>query len=441
MKPLLAGFRRIEITPDGPVSLAGYLNERISRGVLDPLYARLALLVSGDDSALFVQIDSCLIGDSDVDDIKGRIESRTGIGRANVIVFASHTHTAPALMGLFGLKKEEEYLQALKDTIVDEAIRLKADIPVSMRTAVFDYPGLAFNRRWFLKDGRLITNPPKGSPELDRPEGTVDREIGIAEFRDNREQLQALFVNVSNHTDTVGGDRISADWPGYFERELGRLLGCPVPVLTFIAPQGNINHFEFDSPKPQIGEREAVRIGSAYARLVAAGMSGSRPVRIDRIDGRIMTLTAGPREVSRDDLDDAEEIMKIKTESSRADLTAEDLARGDIAVRKIFARELLRFQREKPDSYRVPLQLLRVGPIAFAAIPGEPFAEIGLELKRLPGNGKTTVWPTALANGYFGYIPLCESFDRGGYETMASLLNCLSRDAARQVIGAFASML
>ena len=38
----------------------------------------------GDDSALFVQIDSCLIGDSDVDAIKGRIESRIGIGRANV---------------------------------------------------------------------------------------------------------------------------------------------------------------------------------------------------------------------------------------------------------------------------------------------------------------------------------------------------------------------
>ena len=441
MKSLMAGFHRIEITPSGPVSLAGYLNERISRGVLDPLYARLALLVSGDDKALFIQIDSCLIGDSDVDDIKGKIEDRTGIGRANVIVFASHTHTAPALMKLFGLKKEEEYLRALKGTIVNEAIRLQADIPVSMRTAVFEYPGLAFNRRWFLKDGRLVTNPPKGSPELDRPEGTVDREIGVAEFRDGHERLKALFVNISNHTDTVGGDRISADWPGYFEKELGRLLECSVPVLTFIAPQGNINHFEFDSPKPQIGEQEAVRIGNAYASLVAAGMNGSCPVRIDRIDGRIRILTVGPREVSRNELADAEKIMTIETESSKADLTAEDLARGDIAVRKIFARELFRFQREKPDSYRVPLQLLRVGPIAFAAIPGEPFAEIGLELKRMGEIGKMTIWPMALANGYFGYIPLRESFDRGGYETMASLLNCLSRDAARRIIDAFASML
>jgi hypothetical protein len=127
-------------------------------------------------------------------------------------------------------------------------------------------------------------------------------------------------------------------------------------------------------------------------------------------------------------------------ETRSADLTAEDLARGDIAVRKIFARELLRFQREKPDRYRVPLQLLCVGPIAFAAIPGEPFAEIGLALKRMPGEPGGDVWPVALANGYFGYIPTRESFEHGGYETMASLLNCLSRDAAHQILDAFVSL-
>ena len=124
--------------------------------------------------------------------------------------------------------------------------------------------------------------------------------------------------------------------------------------------------------RPQSGEQEAIRIGSAYASLVAAGMSGSRPVWIDRIDGPDQDLTIDPREVSRDDLADAEKIMKIATKSSKADLTAEDLARGDIAVRKIFARELFRFQREKPASYRVPF--------SFSA------GSVRLHLRPSPGN-------------------------------------------------------
>ncbi len=39
---LRAVFRKVDITPAYPVSLLGYFNDRVSTGVLDPLYCRLA---------------------------------------------------------------------------------------------------------------------------------------------------------------------------------------------------------------------------------------------------------------------------------------------------------------------------------------------------------------------------------------------------------------
>lgn len=75
---------------------------------------------------------------------------------------------------------------------------------------------------------------------------------------------------------------------------------------------------------------------------------------------------------------------------------------------------------------------MRLGEIAFCALPGEPFVEIGLHLKNV--SGPNTVFPVALANGYFGYIPLRECFGRGGYEIRATVRNCLSRKAAELIV-------
>jgi neutral ceramidase len=91
--------------------------------------------------------------------------------------------------------------------------------------------------------------------------------------------------------------------------------------------------------------------------------------------------------------------------------------------------------------------VLRMGEVLLCAIPGEPFVEVGLELK---GSGsekwgevprKKTIVPVALANGYFGYIPLESCFDRGGYEVQPGRDNCLSRKAAGTITAELKDML
>ena len=70
---ILAGFVKSDITPNYPVSIAGYFNDRISEGVSDPLYLRAAIISLKNKSILFLQIDSCFIPSEDVDLIKKEI--------------------------------------------------------------------------------------------------------------------------------------------------------------------------------------------------------------------------------------------------------------------------------------------------------------------------------------------------------------------------------
>ena len=442
-------FKKVDITPAYPVRLAGYFNERISEGVLDPLSMRLAALENRDNHLLFIQVDNCAIPVEDADEIRGQIARKSHFKKHEIMLFTTHIHTGPDLVGFFGLARDERYLKDLKNSVIEEAVRLRPHRPTSISIARATYEGLSFNRRWFMKDGSVVTNPPKKSPQRSKPEGTVDREANSIVFKNERGALQAVFVNISNHTDTIGGSMISADWPGFMERRFNESLGTNIPVFLFLAPQGNINHLEFEDDRPQSNYQEAEKLGRAYAEIIAGSLDDLRPLAMEDQPGRRKSfeakeaiLSIPPREVAEDELRRAREVLSQKSPRDQAkgrELTAEDLAKGDLAVERLFARELIHFAEHKPASYPVPLQAVRLGSAALAAIPGEPFVEIGLALKALPGF--ELVFPVALANGYYGYIPLKENFGRGGYETRTGPVSCLSRDAADRILAAFRSIL
>lgn len=63
------------------------------------------------------------------------------------------------------------------------------------------------------------------------------------------------------------------------------------------------------------------------------------------------------------------------------------------------------------------LQVIQIGDIAFVGIPGELFAELGMEIKRRSPFRYTYV--VGIANDYIGYLPDKESYRYGGYQTWA----------------------
>jgi hypothetical protein len=60
------------------------------------------------------------------------------------------------------------------------------------------------------------------------------------------------------------------------------------------------------------------------------------------------------------------------------------------------------------------LSLIALSDIALVGIPGEPFVEFGLALKRNPSFAHTFV--AGYCNDLIGYIPTREAYAEGGYE-------------------------
>ena len=89
-----------------------------------------------------------------------------------------------------------------------------------------------------------------------------------------------------------------------------------------------------------------------------------------------------------------------------------------------------------PDFFELELIGLRLGDIALVGLPGEPFTDIGVAIKRL--GGYDMILPIAQMNGDEGYFPSRQAFDEGGYEARSSHyvagIDSLIVDGAKSVL-------
>jgi hypothetical protein len=70
------------------------------------------------------------------------------------------------------------------------------------------------------------------------------------------------------------------------------------------------------------------------------------------------------------------------------------------------------------EAFPVELHLLQIGPAVLVGAEGEPFAEIGLQIKaRSPW---PATWFGGYTGGWAGYIPTPDAYPRGGYEVSTS---------------------
>lgn len=91
----------------------------------------------------------------------------------------------------------------------------------------------------------------------------------------------------------------------------------------------------------------------------------------------------------------------------------------------------------------LPFQLLRVGPIVIAGIPGEMTAQAGRRLRTrilnsLSPIGVNRVILTGLANEYSGYVATPEEYNSQQYEGASTLFGRLTFDAYLQIFGQLA---
>jgi hypothetical protein len=411
-----AGFARAVISPPPGVALAGYFNPRYNRGILDELYVRACLFRSGDEVMGLVQLDLLEATQWMCAAIRNALRSRGMAWADSLIIGATHTHTGPEPRAA----RDERHHYAL-DCVVTQAVHavecaFHALAPSELaRSCIVNNP-FAFNRRFWMKDGSVVTNPGKLNPDIVRPEGVVDRDLGVIHIC-QAGRLVGLIVNVVNHTDTIGGDLVSADWPGFLERRIQQAAGSQVPVMVLVGASGNINHFDVTSGQDQTCYDEARRIGEGYADIILRSFDDTVPVPAGDIECRRTVLPIRKRSITDEQRNRARELLAGGPEDDGV-FTSEDLARGAAPVLRYFARQLLNYDVNEAGQC-VDFELTALcfaDDLAIVSLPGEPFTEIGIAVKKASPFRQTLV--VSNANGYAGYIVFPESLEHGGYEPL-----------------------
>lgn len=413
------GFGREDITPACGIGLEGYFEPRPNKGAYDPLAVKAALFADDNGVCGIVGYDLCGLNRIVTDRILEALK-KAGIPFAEKLIFcATHTHTGPYTIDL--AYSDAEYLDLLVTKTVfavQRAYRSLAE--AELLTACSSCSTLAFNRRFWMKDGSVLTNPGKCNPDIVKPEGTIDPEIPIFAVRQEG-KLRLLIVNISNHSDTVGEDMVSADWPGRMEHEIQSSLGYDIPVITMISCQGNINHFNVKNTFNQTCYAEACRIGKGYAHEVLSQLYALQPMQSQSFRFSSREFEAPYVSISDEEYAAAKATYDTIGEVSAAsadDLTSEGLAKGNTYVKRLFAKRVMDCRDNPIPGKRFARMLsIRFGKeLGIVSIPGEPFIEIQQAVKAASPFALTMI--AALGMEYIGYIGMPESYQRGGgYET------------------------
>lgn len=416
-------FAKEDITPGYGVPLCGYFNPRPNKGAYDRLALKVAVFRTGSEYAAIVSYDLCLLDSGWINDIDARLAAEGSPLAGKVLFCATHTHTGPYTYALFGYTPEPQYMKDVAEKTVFALKQACAALaPAELFAAETECSTLAFNRRFIMKNGKTLTNPGKLNPDIDHPEGGIDPLIPMLEIRqEGRPAL--LIVNISNHTDTIGGDYVSADWPGVMERCIQNDLGFELPVITIIAPQGNINHFDVRVPGSQTGYEEAKRIGKCYAAVVLASLFSMKKVENTAIATASRELDAPYLQLTDEEYAEAKRVYEENKDAVMAggrDFTSEDIARGVPFVKKFFAEMAIGCRENPITERRIERQMMISfgDTAAIVSLPAEPFVEIGYAIREASRFPYTML--AALGMGELGYVGMPYHYGNGGYETSPS---------------------
>jgi hypothetical protein len=83
-------------------------------------------------------------------------------------------------------------------------------------------------------------------------------------------------------------------------------------------------------------------------------------------------------------------------------------------------------------THTAEMQVLCVGDCAIVGVPGELFCELGLQIKERAWSARAMI--SSCTNGRVGYVPTCEAFERGGYETTFGPSSMLAPEAGSLIV-------
>lgn len=425
---LRAGAACVDMTPKVfPIQL----RSGKSNHVHDPLHVRAVAFESGNGRAVICLIDAIGIGREMSDLAKARAAKKTGWKPEEMLICATHTHSAPK--GGEGIPGREAY-EKLKHEKLEEAIvqAIKSLQPARVGFSSDEEPTEVRNRRWFLQPGTMPPNPLGEEDQvktnanrnhLVKPAGPIDPELCVIDVRTTRNKPLALIANYALHY--VGGipkvkeengrlvGMASADYFGEFSRVMPYRIGGTNPPEDFVAmmtngASGDINNLVFTGTRAPREPFEQVRIVASKA----ADAAWRSVKKIETYDSKPL-IAVRQREID----------LPYRKPARREIILAKDLLKKSPKEREainsrttsVATRVIQYSEPDYPETEPVIIQAVRIGKQAIVSMPFEVLVEIGLQIKEKSPFEHTFL--IELANGSYGYLPPPNQHKLGGYET------------------------
>ena len=399
--------------------------------VHDPLHVRAVAFQNGKGRAVICLIDAIGIGREMSDLVKARAAIKTGWKTQEILICATHTHSAPK--GGEGMPGREAY-EKLKYEKLEEAIvtAIESLEPAKVGFSSDEEPGEVRNRRWFLKPGTMPPNPLGEQDQVKtnanrnhivKPAGPIDPELCVIDVRTTRNKPLALIANYALHY--VGGvpkkidndgrevGMASADYFGEFSRIMPYRIGGLNPPENFVSlmtngASGDINNLVFTGSRAPRSPFEQIRIvasktaDAAWRAVKKIEAYETKPI----IATRQREVKLPYREPNEREIKLAQDLLQ-RTRQER-----ESINKRTSSV----ANRVLEYSKpEHPRTESVIIQAFRIGEQAIVSMPFEVLVEIGLEIKKKSPFKHTFL--IELANGGYGYLPPPNQHKLGGYET------------------------
>lgn len=440
-EPMQAGVAVVDITPPIPFRMSGYFSERLSTGIKDPLQAKAVVFTQGDQWAAMVFCDLLGISGKVSSEARARASQATGIPVEHIAITATHTHTGPLYVGALHDELHERAIRrsgndpldstTYQKELVEKIARVIGEAkgslqPVEMRSGVAREERLSFNRRFHMKDGSVRFNPGQLNPNIVRPAGPIDPQVGIvllqrpvgdgaseagdAEARPSdapatRAVPFAAIVSFALHLDTVGGTEYSADYPKVVEDRLREAFGPEFTLLFASGTCGDINHIDVTTME----RRSTEAIGHMLAETVVRAIRDPQCLSSSEPALAVLSekVTWPLQKYSESELAAARKKMELVGSRELSFLDA------------VEATKIVDLQRWPGGNLDMEVQAFRLNrETAIVTLPAEVFVELGLAIKAASPFRTTLVME--LTHECMGYIPTKKAFAEGSYEVVNS---------------------
>lgn len=413
-----AGVAQKEITPPIGYRMAGYFNERLSTGTHDPLWAKAIVMDDGKQKLAMVFCDLVGVSLNISTNARAQASQRTGIPVSNILISATHTHTAPLFEGVIrdylhgdavkesgkDSREEMDYPKFLIDQIVDAIVHANSKLQAAeLNTGVGKREDISFNRRYHMKNGTVAFNPGQLNTNIVRPAGPIDPDVGILFLRDPKKKQPIGGLTVfAMHADCVGGTEYSADYPFYLEQNLKKSLGTNYLSAFAAGTCGDINQVNVKTKDPFKGFEAAEKYGTALAETVLHSVPSLKRVKKPSFAVQSETIIAPMQEITAEQLASAKEKIAKLTDAS---------AGFFLKVEAVKALDIARMGPTRP----MEVQAFRLdADTALVGLPCEVFVELGLAIKKGSPFKNTIVM--SICNDRPSYVPTRKAFKEGSYE-------------------------